>query len=57
MIPIAIRIEVPKSGWVITNKTGEIKATIGKNKNFNLLTSFVEFYDNIWLKKELKRFS
>ena len=34
--PAAINKEVPRSGWVITKRTGAIKATTGVNKNFNL---------------------
>ena len=42
MPPAAINIDVPKSGWVMTKSTGEIKATIGIKINLNLLTSLFE---------------
>ena len=41
MPPAAIKIEVPKSGCVITKRTGTSKARKGKNKYFILLTSEV----------------
>ena len=37
--PAAINNEVPKSGCIITSKTGAISATIGKKRYFILLTS------------------
>ena len=37
MPPAAISNAVPKSGCIITKRTGAIKTTIGRNKNFNRL--------------------
>ena len=37
MPPKAISIDVPRSGCATTRRTGETKATIGKNKNLPLL--------------------
>ena len=40
--PAAIRIEVPKSGWVATNSIGAIKAIIGVNKYLKVFMFSIE---------------
>ena len=40
--PAPTKKAVPRSGWVTTKNTGTIKAPIGCNKYFNLLTSQIE---------------
>ena len=35
--PAAINNDVPRSGCIITKRTGKIKTNIGRNKNLNLL--------------------
>ena len=40
--PAAIKIDVPRSGCIITNNTGAIKTIIGRNKYLSVLIFSIE---------------